>query len=276
MLWRPRAAAILFFRHCFSVKWARPPAAHRRIISALLSSFVCASRRMDRSSAPRQGHAANGYCHCRRRSRRLDRRGDARTRRRFGASCRSARVLSARTALREAGRQQTRSAAQDRACGCGLARRHARRRSLGSALWTSWSPEGQRPARHHVRYAGQHHPRANSAGCRDDPRQGDRHHQQRGAAEVTLSTGEEISARLVVLANGLNSAFGTRSASSASVISECHSITIGFDVEPVGRAAFAFPALTYWPSAPRDRAWPTSRCSRSARRCAPTLWSTAT
>jgi 2-polyprenyl-6-methoxyphenol hydroxylase-like FAD-dependent oxidoreductase len=31
------------------------------------------------------------------------------------------------------------------------------------------------------------------------------------------------------------------------VISECHSITLGFDVEPVGRAAFDFPALTYWP-----------------------------
>jgi hypothetical protein len=30
-------------------------------------------------------------------------------------------------------------------------------------------------------------------------------------------------------------------------ISECHSITLGFDLEPVGRAAFSFPALTYWP-----------------------------
>jgi 2-polyprenyl-6-methoxyphenol hydroxylase-like FAD-dependent oxidoreductase len=64
---------------------------------------------------------------------------------------------------------------------------------------------------------------------------------------IELSTGEEISARLVVLANGLNIGLRQMLGIKRSVISECHSITLGFDVEPVGRAAFDFPALTYWP-----------------------------
>jgi len=65
--------------------------------------------------------------------------------------------------------------------------------------------------------------------------------------KVVLSNGEEISARLVVLANGLN--VGVRHALGLKrrVISECHSVTLGFDVESVGRHAFGFPALTYWP-----------------------------
>jgi 2-polyprenyl-6-methoxyphenol hydroxylase-like FAD-dependent oxidoreductase len=65
--------------------------------------------------------------------------------------------------------------------------------------------------------------------------------------KVVLSNGEEISARLVVLANGLNIGLRHTLGITRRVISECHSITLGFDVEPVGRAAFGFPALTYWP-----------------------------
>jgi len=64
---------------------------------------------------------------------------------------------------------------------------------------------------------------------------------------VTLSNGEQISARLVVLANGLNIGLRTMLGIERQVISSCHSITFGFDVEPVGRASFDFPALTYWP-----------------------------
>jgi 2-polyprenyl-6-methoxyphenol hydroxylase-like FAD-dependent oxidoreductase len=64
---------------------------------------------------------------------------------------------------------------------------------------------------------------------------------------VTLSNGEQISARLVVLANGLNIGLRTMLGIERQVISSCHSITLGFDIEPVGRAAFDFPALTYWP-----------------------------
>lgn len=65
--------------------------------------------------------------------------------------------------------------------------------------------------------------------------------------KIVLSNGEEISARLVVLANGLNVGLRHTLGIKRHVISECHSVTLGFDVAPVGRAAFSFPALTYWP-----------------------------
>lgn len=70
---------------------------------------------------------------------------------------------------------------------------------------------------------------------------------------VTLSTGEEISARLIVLANGLNIGLRDSLGLKREVISECHSISIGFDVKPVGRRAFDFPALTYYAENTRDR-----------------------
>jgi 2-polyprenyl-6-methoxyphenol hydroxylase-like FAD-dependent oxidoreductase len=65
--------------------------------------------------------------------------------------------------------------------------------------------------------------------------------------KVVLSSGEEISARLVVLANGLNVGLRHTLGIKRRLISECHSLTLGFDVEPIGGAAFRFPALTYWP-----------------------------
>ena len=71
--------------------------------------------------------------------------------------------------------------------------------------------------------------------------------------QVMLSNGEEISARLVVLANGLNIGLRHMLGIERQVISSCHSITLGFDVAPVGRAAFDFPALTYWPKRASSR-----------------------
>ena len=71
--------------------------------------------------------------------------------------------------------------------------------------------------------------------------------------QVTLSNGEQISARLVVLANGLNIGLRTMLGIERQVISSCHSITLGFDVAPVGRTAFDFPALTYWPKRSSSR-----------------------
>ncbi|WP_445488864.1 FAD-dependent monooxygenase [Rhodopseudomonas sp. RCAM05734] len=71
--------------------------------------------------------------------------------------------------------------------------------------------------------------------------------------KITLSDGDEISARLVVLANGLSVALRDMLGLERPVISPCHSITIGFDVAPVGREAFDFPALTYWPKRSSDR-----------------------
>ena len=54
--------------------------------------------------------------------------------------------------------------------------------------------------------------------------------------KVVLSNGEEISARLVVLANGLNVGLRHTLGIKRHVISACHSVTLGFNVEPVGRA----------------------------------------
>lgn len=63
---------------------------------------------------------------------------------------------------------------------------------------------------------------------------------------VTLSNGESISARLVVLANGLSVGLRQALGIERTVISACHSITAGFNVTPVGRKHFTFPALTYF------------------------------
>jgi 2-polyprenyl-6-methoxyphenol hydroxylase-like FAD-dependent oxidoreductase len=71
--------------------------------------------------------------------------------------------------------------------------------------------------------------------------------------KVALSNGEEISARLVVLANGLNVGLRHTLGIQRRIISACHSVTLGFDVEPVGRGTFAFPALTYWPKRSSSR-----------------------
>jgi 2-polyprenyl-6-methoxyphenol hydroxylase-like FAD-dependent oxidoreductase len=71
--------------------------------------------------------------------------------------------------------------------------------------------------------------------------------------KIVLSNGEEISARLVVLASGLNVGIRHALGLKRRIISECHSITLGFDVEPVGRTAFSFPALTYWPKRSSSR-----------------------
>jgi 2-polyprenyl-6-methoxyphenol hydroxylase-like FAD-dependent oxidoreductase len=70
---------------------------------------------------------------------------------------------------------------------------------------------------------------------------------------VMLSDGEVISARLIMLANGLNIGLRHLLGIERTIVSECHSITLAFDLEPVGRAAFGFPALTYYPERSTDR-----------------------
>jgi 2-polyprenyl-6-methoxyphenol hydroxylase-like FAD-dependent oxidoreductase len=69
---------------------------------------------------------------------------------------------------------------------------------------------------------------------------------------VTLSTGERISARLVVVANGLNVGLRHKLGMERRDISKTHSIMLGFDLVPAG-AAFSFPALTYYGEHPSDR-----------------------
>jgi len=70
---------------------------------------------------------------------------------------------------------------------------------------------------------------------------------------LVLSNGTEISARLVILANGLNTGLRHSLGMKSAVLSKCHSISIGFDVEPVGRAGFDFRALTYHSEQPASR-----------------------
>jgi 2-polyprenyl-6-methoxyphenol hydroxylase-like FAD-dependent oxidoreductase len=70
---------------------------------------------------------------------------------------------------------------------------------------------------------------------------------------LTLSTGESISARLVVLANGLNLALRHQLGIGREVLSACHSISIGFNLAPVGRRGFDFRALTYFPERVANR-----------------------
>jgi 2-polyprenyl-6-methoxyphenol hydroxylase-like FAD-dependent oxidoreductase len=71
--------------------------------------------------------------------------------------------------------------------------------------------------------------------------------------KIVLSNDEEISARLVVLANGLNVGLRQMLGIEREIVSRCHSISIGFDIAPVGRRAFDFPALTYFSERPSDR-----------------------
>jgi 2-polyprenyl-6-methoxyphenol hydroxylase-like FAD-dependent oxidoreductase len=71
--------------------------------------------------------------------------------------------------------------------------------------------------------------------------------------KLVLSSGEEISARLVVLANGLNVGLRHQLGIERRIVSACHSISLGFDLIPVGRAAFDFPALTYFSERSSDR-----------------------
>jgi 2-polyprenyl-6-methoxyphenol hydroxylase-like FAD-dependent oxidoreductase len=70
---------------------------------------------------------------------------------------------------------------------------------------------------------------------------------------LTLSEGEPISARLIVLASGLSIALRHLLGIERKITSHCHSISIGFDLTPVGRPAFDFPAMTYFSETPGDK-----------------------
>jgi 2-polyprenyl-6-methoxyphenol hydroxylase-like FAD-dependent oxidoreductase len=70
---------------------------------------------------------------------------------------------------------------------------------------------------------------------------------------VTTSSDEQVSARLVVLANGLNIGLRHKLGLARKDLSKCHSIMLGFDLEPAGRAKFEFPAMTYYAEQPSDQ-----------------------
>ena len=71
--------------------------------------------------------------------------------------------------------------------------------------------------------------------------------------KLVLSNDEEISARLVVLANGLNVGLRRWLGIERRIVSACHSVSLGFNLAPVGRASFDFPALTYFSERTRER-----------------------
>jgi len=71
--------------------------------------------------------------------------------------------------------------------------------------------------------------------------------------KLVLSNGEEISARLVVLANGLNVGLRRWLGIERRIVSACHSVSIGFNLLPVGRPCFDFPALTYFSERTSER-----------------------
>jgi 2-polyprenyl-6-methoxyphenol hydroxylase-like FAD-dependent oxidoreductase len=71
---------------------------------------------------------------------------------------------------------------------------------------------------------------------------------------MKLSNGEEISARLVIVATGLNLGIRQKLGMTHEVLSAGHSVSIGFDVNPTGGSAFPFSSLTYFTERPSDRA----------------------
>jgi 2-polyprenyl-6-methoxyphenol hydroxylase-like FAD-dependent oxidoreductase len=70
---------------------------------------------------------------------------------------------------------------------------------------------------------------------------------------VKLSNGEEILARLVVAATGLNPSIREKLSVTRDIISAGHSISIGFDAKPADPRGFPFPALTYFSESPADK-----------------------
>ncbi len=63
---------------------------------------------------------------------------------------------------------------------------------------------------------------------------------------ITLANGDHLTARLTVLATGLNASLFADLGMERVVVSPNHSISAGFDVVPVGRDRFDFDALTYF------------------------------
>jgi 2-polyprenyl-6-methoxyphenol hydroxylase-like FAD-dependent oxidoreductase len=68
---------------------------------------------------------------------------------------------------------------------------------------------------------------------------------------LTLSNGEEISARLVVLATGPNHTLRESLGIERNVLNACHSVGFGYDIKPTGHD-FDFDALTFFPENPHD------------------------
>ena len=64
---------------------------------------------------------------------------------------------------------------------------------------------------------------------------------------LQLANGEEISVRLVIMANGLNPGLRKQLDVPQSMLSKYHCMAIGFDVAPLAGQNFEFQSMTFWP-----------------------------
>jgi len=74
-----------------------------------------------------------------------------------------------------------------------------------------------------------------------------------GRQVVSVSTGEEISCRLVILASGLNTGLRQSLGIVREDLSRTHCICVAFDMKPAARSRFDFRALTCFPDRASDR-----------------------
>ena len=69
---------------------------------------------------------------------------------------------------------------------------------------------------------------------------------------IELSSGEIIEARLVILATGGGEALRAKLGYVRRILHKDHSVSVAFDMRPVGRPRFDFETLTVYGDAPRD------------------------
>jgi len=65
--------------------------------------------------------------------------------------------------------------------------------------------------------------------------------------ELLLSDGRKISARMVIMANGLNPGLRKQLDVEQTMLSKHHEMAIGFDIKPTNDTEFGFESFTFWP-----------------------------
>ena len=70
--------------------------------------------------------------------------------------------------------------------------------------------------------------------------------------QIRLGDGRKISARLAVIATGVGGFLPKSLGFRRRLVFAGHSVSVGFDLAPVGRERFDFPALTYFSEKPSD------------------------
>ena len=242
---------------------SRPHAPARAMLPPELSRFVCHSRCNDGPSERNPTHALHRHRDRRRGPRRLDRRGNAGTR---GDPCdldrsasdlippsfaaknspaRAARICCARPVSQDATLHATtlRRANWEARFGYLVAKRPIDQHGIMYDALINAFARKFRPASNGI--------------CAKPPSISTSGERQKRLCQY----GEEISARLVVLANGLNVGLRRHARHQRQFISECHSITLGFDVGRSVALSFDFPALDLFRRSDRVTVRPTYRIS---------------